>query len=93
MNLMLHDDLVIDDQVVYVTGHAYRNCKFNRCTFYIRDLNAVFDHCTFAGCVWHLDMIVHDMQQVPALAQLLQVIGSSLKSVSPLPDEGDDEFV
>ena len=91
MNLMLHDDLVIDDQVVYVTGHAYRNCKFNRCTFFIRDLNAVFEYCTFAGCVWHLDMIIHDRQQLPALAQLLQVVGSSLKNVSPPPDESDEE--
>jgi len=90
MNLMLHDDLVIDDQVVYVTGHAYRNCKFNRCTFYIRDLSAVFDHCTFAGCVWHLDMIIHDQQQLPALSQLLQVVASSLRPA--LSPDNDEEF-
>lgn len=91
MNLMLHDDLVIDDQVVYVTGHAYRNCKFNRCTFYVRDLMAVFDHCTFAGCVWHVDMIIHDPEQVPAISQLLKVIGSSLRNVQSQTDDDDSE--
>jgi hypothetical protein len=79
VNLLFHDDLVIDDQVVYVTGHAYRRCKFNRCTFYIRDLAAVFENCDFAGCAWHIDMVVHDPQQLRALQQLLQVIDMSLR--------------
>ena len=84
--LLAHEDLVIDDQVVYVTGHAYRRCKFNRCTFFIRDLHAIFEHCTFAGCVWHLDMIIHDPQQVPALQQLLQIVAQSLAGGTPLSD-------
>jgi hypothetical protein len=83
---LLHDDLVIDDQVVYVTGHAYRNCKFNRCTFYVRDLMGVFEQCAFAGCVWHLDMVIHDPEQMPALANLLQVISGSVGSGSPPAD-------
>lgn len=78
INLLLHDDLVIDDQVVYVTGHSYRRCKFNRCTFFIRDLTANFENCTFAGCAWHIDMIIHDPQQLPGLQYLLKIMGNSM---------------
>jgi hypothetical protein len=76
--LLLHEDLVIDDQVVYVTGHAYRKCKFNRCTFLLRDLIGVFDHCDFNACVWHLDVLIHDPNQLPALEQVVGIVRSSL---------------
>lgn len=83
--LLLHDDLVIEDQVVYATGHAYRRCKFNRCTFYVRDLQGVFEECNFSGCVWHLDMIVHDPAQLPAIENLLRIMQDSLRAAAP-PD-------
>jgi hypothetical protein len=79
-NVLLHDDLVIEDQVVYVTGHAYRKCKFNRCTFYLRDLSGVFDHCDFNSCVWHLDLLLHDRDQVPALEQVVGIVRFSLNA-------------
>jgi len=61
--LLLHKDVVFQDQVLYTTGHAYHGCTFRRCTLFYRGGPGVFDTCTFQGVIWHLDVLIHDSNQ------------------------------
>lgn len=62
--LMLHKGVTFRDQVVYATGHAYEGCTFERCTIVCLGMGpGAFSHCSFATCVWHLSLVVHDGEQ------------------------------
>lgn len=59
--LMHHKGITFRDQVVYLTGHAYEDCVFERCTLVHRGApTGVMIRCTMAGCVWHLDLLISD---------------------------------
>lgn len=87
MNLLLrHDNVVFQDQAVYTSGNAYVGCTFRRCTMVAVGLgNAVFDHCNFEACTWHINVIVHDAQSCEALQQLLNV---ARRCVPTVPEAG-----
>jgi hypothetical protein len=91
--LLTHKDAVFDDAVVYATGNAYMGCEFNRCVFVFKGFPTYFHTCKFDGCVWHIDLVIHDLEQFKIVFEFLQnVIGSSvprLTADSPsLPTEG-----
>ncbi len=84
--LAIHDDVVFDDAVIYLTGNAYRGCKFNRCTFVLRSDVYLLSSCHFATCTWHIDLLIHDKKQVEFL------IGFLSEMIKPsLPRLADDD--
>ena len=82
--LMFHKDTVFEDQVVYLSGHAYSKCTFRRCTLVVRDQPSVhLDSCSFDGCNWHLDLLVHDSVSWQDLVNnLFPMIAKSLPKVA-----------
>jgi hypothetical protein len=61
--LLKHEDVVFDDETIYSSGNAYKRCTFNRCVIVVRDTPGVFEDCGFSGCIWHVDILVHDSDQ------------------------------
>jgi hypothetical protein len=83
--LLLHENTSFDDQTVYATGHAYKGCVFTRCTIVMRGFPALFDRSTFIGCIWHLDFIIHDREQLGELRKMLD--SAVIQSLPASPDE------
>lgn len=61
MVVMIHKDVVFEDQVVPMTGHAYEGCTFRRCTLVYRGGPGSFVNCMFDTNVFHIDLVVHDI--------------------------------
>ena len=57
---LVHENIVFQDQVVYLAGNSYFDCTFRRCTLVFRDNIGPLTGCTFESCVWHIDLIVSD---------------------------------
>ena len=58
---LVHEGRVFEHCTVYMSGNAFYNCRFFRCTLVLReskDLTVI--GCTFECCNWHLDFLVHD---------------------------------
>src|SRR5258707_1065324 len=79
MSLLLqHRNVVFEDDTVYLSGHAYFNCTFIRCTLILRDSESHMEECVFNSCVWHIDWVLHDVEQFRMFQAILQFIESSL---------------
>jgi hypothetical protein len=85
--LLRHDNIAFEDEVVLVTGHAYFNCVFTRCTLIVRSLSDThLENCRFNGCVWHLDVLVYDVDAWTQFQQnAMKWISESLPNVTPPP--------
>ena len=84
MSLLLrHSDLSFTDQVVYLTGHAYERCTFERCTLVVQGTgNTALVECRFVACAWHLDVILHETGQLADFeANLLPMIRASVPTL------------
>ena len=77
---LVHQNVVFEDQTVYLSGKTFLDCTFRRCTFVLREsLFGALSGCKFDGCIWHLDFLVHDHHQwdgfiksiVPLISQTL----------------------
>lgn len=83
----MHEDATYEDAVVYVSGHAYKRCAFERCTFVVKgNIPCHFESCSFGGIVWHIDVLVHDKQEAANLIQLLEVVSGSIPQERPNTD-------
>ncbi len=82
VSLLLHKDATFEDEVVYATGHAFVRCAFDRCTVVMAGFPFSFDTCTFDTCVWHLNIVIHDREQLATVRGLLATIEGAL----PMPD-------
>jgi|SRR6516164_8454895 len=80
--LLHHQKKVFEDQVVYAGGNAYTECVFMRCTIIVRD-DSVFHHCTFDGCIYHLDIIIHDHEKFDFITGFLNSIVKPSLPVAP----------
>jgi hypothetical protein len=78
VHLILHRDVVYEDDTVYLNGQAYENCRFAKCTLVIRDGPLNLSSCSFEDCVWHIDTLLYDIAQAKALGQLLTNIEANL---------------
>lgn len=59
--LLVHENVIFEDATVYLTGNAYFDCTFRRCTLIVREPAMVLTGCEFdSSCIWHIDMIIHD---------------------------------
>ena len=81
--LLRHDNAEFDDQIVYATGNAYFGCDFTRCVILLKGFPFHFNTCKFIGCIWHIDIVIHDHGQLNALRALMDdVMTKSLPIVS-----------
>jgi hypothetical protein len=83
MVLLTHRDVIFEDDVVLATGHAYFNCTFRRCTITIREGESFFHTCAFESCIWHIDMVIHDVQQLARFQNMIPLIESGLPRSDP----------
>lgn len=82
--LLRHDQVVYEDQTVYVSGNAYFGCEFHRCTMVMSGGPSILSDCQFGGCIWHLNVILHDHGQATAFLGVLQgTVLPSLPSLAP----------
>jgi hypothetical protein len=88
MNVLLrHDNIAFDDEMVLLTGHAYFNCVFTRCTLVVKSLGDThLENCRFQGCVWHLDLLIFDVELWTQFQQTaMKWITESLPNVRQTP--------
>jgi len=71
VTMLRHDDTVFEDQILYVTGNAYFGCEFHRCTMIFRGFPCAFDTCEFRGCIWHVDCLFHDQEQLKQFREVV----------------------
>jgi hypothetical protein len=85
--LLRHDNIEFDDEMVLLTGHAYFNCVFTRCTLVVKSLSDThIENCQFRGCVWHLDVLVFDIETWTQFQQTaMKWITESLPNVRQIP--------
>ena len=79
--LVRHDNVTFSDQTVYMAGHAFSQCTFDRCTMVVRESTGVLENCAFNNCVWHLDVLVSERDR---FRQLVDHIGPLV--LNSLPD-------
>lgn len=59
--LIDHRDIVFEDDIVYMTGHAFYNCVFKRCTLVFKGFpGPMLVGCSFGGCAIHIDCVLHE---------------------------------
>ena len=78
--LVRHDNVTFSDQTVYMAGHAFSHCTFDRCTMVVRESTGVLENCAFNNCVWHLDVLVSERER---FRQLVDHIGPLLLNSLP----------
>jgi len=84
--LLPHVKVEFEDCAIYATGNAYQQCDFSRCTIIVRDGPFLFAECKFFGCIWHIDTVIHDNQQLDRLNFVLELARQSI----PMPSSTND---
>ena len=82
---LVHEGIVFEDATVYVTGNAFFDCTFLRCTLVFRGFPIIASNCKFSSCIWHIDWLIHDHQQWNEFEETL--IPMIAKSLPHAPDE------
>jgi hypothetical protein len=78
--LLRHDNVKFLDQTIYFTGNAFFGCEFHKCTIIVKGLPYYYQNCKFNGCVWHIDVVLHDREQALGLQKF---IGDSIAQSLP----------
>jgi hypothetical protein len=80
--LTKHQGMEFADHTIYVTGHAYINCTFARCTLVWNGGPSRVEHCRFQNCNWRIeyDVLWGDPSTRSALRQLIDLIDGALDS-------------
>src|SRR5262245_44962791 len=87
--LLRRDNVVFEGQPIYATGTAYFGCEFRRCVIVFKGFPAVFANCRFSGCIWHLDFVLHDRDQLSAMTNFIeQAVKPSLTIAPPAASAG-----
>ena len=97
--LLRHDNVVFEDQTVYVTGNAYIGCEFHRCTMILKGFPFHMESSQFHGCIWAVDFVIHDRVQLTELTkafeqmvmQSLPIHNENLSPASELTGAGVEE--
>ena len=67
-------------QSIYLSGHAYLRCKFERCTFVVTNVPFVLAENRIAGCNWRIeyDVLCGDPNTRSNLRRLLDAIDGAM---------------
>ena len=55
IQLTKHENQQFSDQTLHLSGHAYLDCTFERCTLLVTNTPFYLEGCTFISCNWHLN--------------------------------------
>jgi hypothetical protein len=86
-----HQDEEFVSQTVYLSGHAFIRCKFERCTFIVTNTPFVLSQNRITGCNWRIecDILWGDPSSRSNLRRLLDVIDGALDELGIPPQGGD----
>jgi len=79
-NLTPHVDEEFISETVFLSGHAYIRCKFERCTLIVTNVPFVLSQNRIAGCNWRIeyDVMWGDPNSRSNLRRLLDAIDGAL---------------
>ena len=55
IQLTKHENMTFSDQALYLSGHAYLGCTFERCTLFVTNTPFYIEDCSFTSCNWRLE--------------------------------------
>jgi hypothetical protein len=87
--LTRHEDEVFVSQTIYLSGHAYIRCRFDRCTFVVTNMPFILAHNQLAGCNWHIeyDILWNDPNTRSNLRRLIDAIDGAMDEIGIPPRE------
>lgn len=76
IKLTRHDEEKFVSETVFVSGHAFFNCSFERCTLVVTNTPVVFENNKFDTCNWRVewDLLWGDPGSRVGLRTLLDAI-------------------
>ncbi len=87
-----HEDETFTSQTVFLSGHAYIRCRFERCTLVVTNVPFVLAENRIAGCNWRIeyDVLWGDPQTRSNLRRLLDAIDGAMDELGtpPRPPSG-----
>lgn len=93
--LVKHENVKFEDATVYLSGHSYHRCEFNRCTLVLTDLNYHFADCKGEGNAFRLELTISCRTQweqmvapdgiLTGLAKGLMLQPANMRRVGPAP--------
>jgi hypothetical protein len=85
--LTRHEDEEFVSQTIYLSGHAYLRCRFDRCTFVVTNVPFVLAGNHIIGCNWRIeyDILWGDPTTRSNLRRLLDAIDGALDEIGIPP--------
>ncbi|MFN0133676.1 MAG: hypothetical protein ACKVW3_14255 [Phycisphaerales bacterium] len=82
-----HEDEEFVSQTVYLSGHAYRRCHFDRCTFVVTNMPFVMTENRIVACNWRIecDVLWGDPNTRSNLRRLLDAIDGAMDELGMPP--------
>jgi len=83
MNLTLHEGETFTSRTITLSGHAFRNCTFDRCTMIVRDLPFALESSSLHRCQWRIecDVLPGEPETRTRLRQILDLIDGAADAV------------
>jgi hypothetical protein len=80
-----HADEEFVSQTIYLSGHAYLRCRFERCTFVVTNVPFVLAENRIVGCNWRIeyDVLWGDPGTRSNLRRLLDAIDGAMDELGP----------
>lgn len=77
--LIRHEATVFEDAVVCLTGHAWHDCTFRRCTLIWRGPPTVIDEdCVMDSCTWIVDLTLASRDDAEELQRMANAAAKTL---------------
>ncbi len=78
-----HEDETFVSQVVFLSGHSYRRCRFERCTMMVTNLPFILTQNEVVGCNWHIeyDILAGDPNSRSNLRRLIDAIDGAADEI------------
>jgi hypothetical protein len=69
-------------QTLFLGGHGYINCTFERCTLIVTNAPIVLHGCTFRGCNFHIeyDLLWGAPHTLAELEKVLELVREAYKA-------------
>lgn len=82
-HLTPHEDETFVSQTLFLSGHAYHRCRFERCTMVVTNLPFVLSQNEVIGCNWHIeyDILAGDPNSRSNLRRLLDAIDGAADEI------------
>lgn len=92
LNLLIHEKQEFKHCTVYMSGHAFYDCSFFRCTLVVRDWGILtLVGCKFDCCLWHLDLLISDPRAWENMTRVLVPLIQGSLPRPFLPTDGNPD--